>query len=576
MQGGSERTDATRAATSDARSGAAAAPTRELDWPRHWPLWLFAGYAALALAIYWPAIDGPFVSDDFAYLVSHPYTSPLSWENVRAILDPFGPAKLYAANYEPVHLLLTALELHIFADAMRGYHLVNVAIHALCALLLSAWLRRADLGFAAALFGGLFFLVHPANVEAVAWASQLKTNAALAFALGAILAWQRAPLAAALLFACSLLTKASGLFALPTVAALAFAQGSRALPAARWLALWVVALALFAIPEMQSFAHLGAVEVEAYGDPWVHARSVAAVGSRYLVMAATGWGVSAFQEPAPTLSWTDPWWLASLPLGVAIGARSVRALARRSAEGAFWVAAAASFAPVSQIFPFLNPVADRYLYFILPGLIGGALCWGREVAVRWIPPARERVAGLVAAGLGAALLLGFAGWSASRAALWQSETRLLLDAARHYPEGGTAHYLRARNAAQRGDVAQAIASLRIAARSGIDRFNVIDRDPGLAPIREAPEFRALMRELAQRWIELAERRGYETQPELRMLAMAHATRGELEAAVQTFERALAAGGPLDDVLRGELAEARSRLARERASGGGESGGTSAR
>jgi hypothetical protein len=61
-----------------------------------------------------------------------------------------------------------------------------------------------------------------------------------------------------------------------------------------------------------------------------------------------------------------------------------------------------------------------------------------------------------------------------------------------------------------------------------------------------------------------------------MLAMAHATRGELEAAVQTFERALAAGGPLDDVLRGELAEARSRLARERASRGGESGGTSAR
>ena len=142
-------------------------------WPARWPLWLFAGYAALALALYWPALAGPFVSDDFAYLVTHPYTTPLSLENVLAILDPFGPAKLHAANYAPIHLLLTAFELHIFADAPQGYHLVNVAIHALCALLLTAWLRRAGFGFHAALAGGLFFLVHPANVEAVAWMSQL-------------------------------------------------------------------------------------------------------------------------------------------------------------------------------------------------------------------------------------------------------------------------------------------------------------------------------------------------------------------------------------------------------------------
>jgi hypothetical protein len=535
-------------------------------WPARWPLWLFAGYAALALALYWPALEGPFVSDDFAYLVTHPYTTPLSLENVLAILDPFGPAKLHAANYAPIHLLLTAFELHIFADAPQGYHLVNVAIHAVCALLLTAWLRRAGLGFQAALAGGLFFLVHPANVEAVAWMSQLKTNACLAFALGAILCWPRRPLVAALLFAASLLTKASGLFALPTVAALAWCERMPLRRAAGWLAVWLAIAVLFAIPEFSSFSHLGAVEVEAYADPLVHLRSVAAIGARYLVMAATGYGVSAFQEPDPVTSWLDPWWLAALPLGAALALRAVRTLARRDVEGAFWVAAAASFAPVSQVFPFLNPVADRYLYCILPGLIGGALCWGRDGMSRAPQFSSAGPARAAAAGLAALWLAGFGVWSFSRAALWQSETRLLLDAASHYPEGGTAHYLRARSAAQRGDTDAALASLRIATTHGIDRFTILENDPGLAPIRNTPGFRELIREMAQRWNELAQRRGYTTQAELRMLGMAHVVRGEMAQAVEAFEGALAAGGPQDDVVRGELAEARARLAREEAGG----------
>jgi protein O-mannosyl-transferase len=520
------------------------------------PLWLLAGFAALAFAIYWPAIDGPFVSDDFLYLVGHPYTSPLSWQNVREILDPWGHAKLYAANYAPIHLLLSALELHIFADALPGYHGVNVAIHALNAWLLSVWLRRAGLDTAVAAAGGLLFLVHPANVEAVAWVSQLKTNAAHAFALGAILTWRRRPPIALVLFTASLLTKATALFALPTAAALAWCAWSEpeARRAARWLPAWLAVALLHSIPEYASFAHLGAVEVEAFADPWVHLRTIAAIGARYLVMAATGWGVSAYQEPAPALSWLDPWWLLALPLGALLLWRLVDTLRRRSVEGVFWISAAAAFAPVSQLFPFLNPVADRYLYHVLPGLIGGALFAARGLYAR--KPARTALA---AAACAALLASSFVSWQ--RAALWQSETKLLLDAARHYPDGGTAHYLRARSAAQQGDVATAVASLRIAARSGIDRFGTLERDPGLAPIRETPEFRELVRELALRWIELAKKRGYVTQPELRMLGLAHVARGELAEAVDAFERALAAGGPQSDVVGEELARARAELER---------------
>ena len=207
------------------RNTATPAPVRREVWPKAWPLVAFLGFALLALAIYRGALAGPFISDDLGYIVTHPYTEELSAENLRAIFDPFGPAKLYAANYAPIHLLLTALEREVFANASFGYHLVNVLVHALNATLLVALLLAAGLPRGAALLGGVFFAVHPANVEAVAWASQLKTNAALAFSLGALLALRRHPVWATGLFALGLLTKASAAFALPTAAAFVWAWG---------------------------------------------------------------------------------------------------------------------------------------------------------------------------------------------------------------------------------------------------------------------------------------------------------------------------------------------------------------
>jgi len=79
--------------------------------------------------------------------------------------------------------LATDEDRNIFAGEVFGYHLVNVAVHALNSVLLVALLLRSRLPAAVALLGGLVFAVHPANVEAVAWISQLKTNGALALTL---------------------------------------------------------------------------------------------------------------------------------------------------------------------------------------------------------------------------------------------------------------------------------------------------------------------------------------------------------------------------------------------------------
>jgi tetratricopeptide (TPR) repeat protein len=509
----------------------------------------------LAAVVLQPAFSGPFISDDHLY-VNHPFTAELSLANLAAILDPFGPAKLHTANYEPLHLLLHALGRQIFADAPLGYHWLNVWVHALVATLLVALWTRSRIAFVPALLGAVFFALHPANVEAVAWISQLKTTGSVALALGALLCLPRHGTVSTLLFALGLLTKASAAFALPM--AMGFAWAARGAESERggagyfrWVGVWALVFAAYAAPQLVSFEHLGRVEVSAFEDPWVHLRTVGATGARYLAMAATAWGVSAYQEPDPALSPLDPWWLASLVAGALVALRLAVVWRRRSDEAAYWLGALAAFAPVSQILPFLNPIADRYLYTMLPGLLGAVLCAGRDAAL-WTAP-RVRSAAIAGAAVVAAL---FATASFERARLWQSETLLNLDAARHYPEGGSARFLRARQAAQAGDVETAVAELRAASLRGIDNFTILQHDPGLAPLREEPAFQALVREVAGRWIERATRRGVETQAELRFLGLAHVVRGELESAVEAFERALAMGGPQQELVAAELAATR--------------------
>lgn len=543
---------------SAAGGSGAGTSTPARHWPPAWPLLLFAAFAVVDLSLYRAALQGPFLSDDIGYIVTSPYTRDLTVESVLALFDPFGAANRYTANYAPVHLLLTAIERNIFAGDVLGYHLVNVAVHALNSVLLVALLLRTGLPRGGALLAGLFFAVHPANVEAVAWISQLKTNAGLALSLAALLALRRHPAVSTALFAAALLTKASALFALPMAAvsvwAGGFAAGRRT---GRWLAAWAVLAAIYAVPQFASFSATGAVETPAYRVPWVQLRSMAGIGTRYLVMAVSSFGVAAFQEPLPAVSAVDRWWLAALPLAGLLVWRIVVAVRRRSDEAAYWVGAAAAFAPVSQLFPFLVPIADRYLYFILPGLIGGALFLAAEAARRFnARPALVRGAA-VAVGV---VCVAFAWQSAARARLWTNETLLYIDAARHYPEGGTAAFLAARAAAQRGDVAAAVTALRRAADRGIDSFMVLRDDPGLAPVRKTPEFRALLFDMAGRWIEVAGSRRDPTAPELRVIAHAHLVREEYADAEATLARALQLGGPLESVVRQELAALRARSA----------------
>ena len=267
-------------------------------------------FLVVALVVYREALDGPFVSDDVPYLTLNPHVQGLSRENLVAILDPGGAVVPLAANYSPLHMLLHATEWHVFGSRVRGYHVVNVVLHALVSWLLVLLFRTSRIPPAAAALGGAFFLLHPANVEAVAWITQLKTTSAMALALGALLAHRRRPALGALLFALALLAKPLAAFALPVAALLDWTRDGRV--RWPWLSLWAAAFAGLAAVEVGAFRDYGLESRTLDPDPLVWGRTIVALAMRYLVMAATSYGVSTFHELARARSWLDPWWLAGV------------------------------------------------------------------------------------------------------------------------------------------------------------------------------------------------------------------------------------------------------------------------
>ncbi len=68
-----------------------------------------------------------------------------------------------------------------------GYHLINVFLHLVCALLV--WKLMLRLGLRGAWLGGLLFAIHPIMVESVAWVSELKNTLSLPFLLLSMLAY---------------------------------------------------------------------------------------------------------------------------------------------------------------------------------------------------------------------------------------------------------------------------------------------------------------------------------------------------------------------------------------------------
>lgn len=527
---------------------------------------LYASFLAASLAAYGPALDGAFISDDEHYVLNNVFVHDLTYDNVIAILDPTGtPAKL-VENYAPVHLLLNGLEWQLFGRETTGYHVVNIAFHALASLLLVIMFRATAIARIPALLGGAFFLLHPANVEAVAWISQLKTPVALVLSLLALATQRRWPVVGVLLFALALFAKPTAAVALFVFAIAAWQTRSndlRGRPAGvlpshwSWIAVWGLVLIVFAVAEFWAFNQTAGQAPVFYEDTVVRLRTVCAVALRYLVMALTSSGLSVFHEPPPADSWLDPWWVTSVIVLALLAWRTFTSLAGGRNEGLYWIWAIVSFAPICGIIPLPFPMADRYLYFILPGLIGAVLLVGRDHLGDLLAKFEATISKTLIQRLLVVAAIAWIGFFAlrvnERAPVWRTGYSMMADAEEHYPQGMAAQTRIARRLALAGNAEGTVRALRAARSRGYNRLDHLISERGYDSIRNDPLFVALMTELAREWVDRYERIEEPDQHEYRVMAQAYIVLNDLDAAIRKIEAGILIKGPITEGLEEDLA-----------------------
>ncbi len=120
-----------------------------------------------AIPAYLPALNGTLLWDDSSHLTRIDLRSLHGLWRIW-----FSPAA--TQQYYPLLHSAFWVEHSVWGDAVLGYHLVNVLLHAIAACLVVAIVRR--LALPGAWLAGLFFALHPICVEAVAWISEQKST----------------------------------------------------------------------------------------------------------------------------------------------------------------------------------------------------------------------------------------------------------------------------------------------------------------------------------------------------------------------------------------------------------------
>jgi len=154
----------------------------------------------LTLAAFLPALQNGFVDwDDEATLVHNPNYRGLGWAELRWMFTTF-----HMGHYQPLSWVTFALDYLLWGMEPFGYHLTNLLLHAINAVLfyfLAVRLLTLAHGRAvpgelavrvAAVFSSLIFAVHPLRVESVAWATQRRDLLSGLFLLAAVLCYLRA------------------------------------------------------------------------------------------------------------------------------------------------------------------------------------------------------------------------------------------------------------------------------------------------------------------------------------------------------------------------------------------------
>jgi tetratricopeptide (TPR) repeat protein len=572
---------------------------RPTDDRGRWRALLSGGaLVALVLVAYLPVLKAGFVWDDDFHVTRN--LTLQSLDGLRRMWFELGAVPQY---YPFVHSTFW-IEYHLWGLAPLGYHLVNVLLHAVNALLVWQLLER--LRVPGAWLAAAIFAVHPVEVESVAWVTERKNVLSLSLALASILCYLRFGLpdeasqgakrgatrwcwySVALVFFVAALLSKTVVASLPAVVLVIcwWRHGRVGLrDIAPLIPFFVLSIVLGLVTIWMEKYHVGAVG-------GVHELTAA---ERVLVAGrALSFYASKLVWPHPLVfvypRWTlDPraWWQYAFPVAavsVLAGLWLARRRIGRGPAAAVLVFAGVLFPALGffNVYPFrYSFVADHFQYHASITLI--ALATGAATfLVSRQPAAWQRIAKIAAA----AVLAVLAGLTFRQASLYRDQVVLLSDVIEKNPKSTMPYANLAMYFDDNGRYEEAIEMVKVclaledeAARTGIEH-NAAEMQYGLL-LMEAnryeeaeTQFARILRErpyelealyghgmaLASlgRWDHARQR--FETLLEHHSdyanahygMALVLRQEGDTEHAIQQFERALALN-PSDALAHFELA-----------------------
>jgi hypothetical protein len=218
-------------------------PAQVAEGPRLPLVWTAGLIITVTLAIYWPALGTGFVGDDFMIL-----------HRLRAAEGATDVLRFFRAEffeyYRPLGFISHAADWAIAGQNSRQFHLTNVLIHTVNAVLVLLIGRTLSARWLAGPLAALLFALHPSSSEAVIWISARFDLLATCFALAALYWMVRGGATSswmpALLFFPAVLSKEAAV-ALPIAAAgwSTFRLRASTIATAARVAPWLVVLAAY-------------------------------------------------------------------------------------------------------------------------------------------------------------------------------------------------------------------------------------------------------------------------------------------------------------------------------------------
>jgi protein O-mannosyl-transferase len=342
--------------------------------------------------VYANSLLGPFIFDDHIAIVEN--DSIRAWWQIGRV---FAPERELPTAGRPLVNLSFAVNYALGGLHVVGYHVVNVALHVLCGLLLFGLIRRTlelptmrsrwgQYATRVALFAALLWTVHPLNTEAVNYVTQRTEVMMALFYLLTLYAVCRASPArggwrwsaiAVVSCAAGMACKETMVTAPIVIVLYDRVFSFRSLRDA-WHARWRMYAALASTWVLLGVLVWSGPRIHSAGfatsiSPWTYALNQTAMVTRYLWLAV--WPaalVSNYGTPAQ-LTFVDV-----LPYAMLIAALlGLTVIALRKAPGAGFLAAFAfiTLAPTSSLIPIATEAgAERRMYLPLAALVTLIVC----------------------------------------------------------------------------------------------------------------------------------------------------------------------------------------------------------